>query len=100
MTTVLYPPDKAVKVAKKFIEATTKPLPPFMKRLYVFTTARTDLGMKTCGIYEVDDAKLKEGIIELTKYFVQFYDIEGFKYEVEPMLTAQEAIPLLGIKMP
>ena len=53
--------------------------------------------MKVCGIYEVDDAKVKEGIIELTKYFIQFYDIEGFRYEVEPMLTAQEAIPLLGI---
>lgn len=100
MTTVLYPPDKAVKVAKKFIEVTTKPLPPFMKRLYVLTTASSQLGMKVCGIYEVDDAKLKEGVIELNKYFIQFFDIEGFRYEVEPMLTVQEAIPLLGIKMP
>jgi hypothetical protein len=97
MTTVLYPPDKAVKVAKKFIEAMAKPLPPFLKRLHVLVTTNSQSGMKVCGIYEVNDAKVKEGIIELTKYFIQFYDIEGFRYEVEPMLTAQEAIPLLGI---
>jgi len=100
MTTVAYPPDKAVKVAKKFIEATAKPLPRFIKRLYVLTTPGGEVGFKVHGIYEVDDAKIKEGIKELVKYYVQFHDIEGFRYDIETMLTAQEAIPLLGIKMP
>ena len=100
MTTVIYPPDKAVKMAKKFIEATAKPLPPFIKRLHILSNVRVDVGMKIHGIYEVDDAKIKEGIIELGKYFMQFNDIEGCKYEIEPMLTVQEAMPLLGIKMP
>jgi len=97
VTTTTYPPDKAVQMAKKFIKATEKPLPSFVKRVSVLTTAGGELGMKVLGIYEVDDAKLKEGIIELSKYFVQFYDIEGFRYELEPMLPATEAIPLLGI---
>jgi len=95
MTTVTYPPGESKKIANKFIAATAKLLPAFMKRLYVLTTAKGELGIKVCGIYEVDDNKVKEGLIELTKYFVQFYDIEGFKYEVETMLTAQEAIPLV-----
>ena len=95
MTTATYPPEKSVAVAKKFTAASAKPLPAFIKRLHVLITARGDLGMKAYGIYEVNDAKLKDAMIELTKYFVQFIDIEGFRYEIEPMLTAQEAIPLV-----
>ena len=98
MTTVTYPPDKAVKMSKKFIEATAKPFPPFIKPLYRLSNPILDVGYKVHGIYEVDDAKIKEGIIELTKYFFQFNDIEGFRWGYETMLTVQEAIPLLGIK--
>jgi len=46
---------------------------------------------------EVDDAKVKEGVKEVNKYYVQFFDVEGFRYDVEVMLPAVEALPLLGI---
>ena len=97
VTTVMYPPDKAVQMAKKFIKATEKPLPSFMKRLYVLAGPGGAAGMKVIGIYDVDDAKLKEGVKEISKYYAQFFDVEGFRYDVEPMLPAAEAIPLLGI---
>jgi hypothetical protein len=96
MTTATYPPGEATKISKKFMTATAKPLPPFVKRLHVLMTAKADQGLKTCGIYEIDDSKIKEGIMELTRYYVQYYDIKGFQYEIEPMLTAAEAIPLLN----
>jgi hypothetical protein len=95
--TVTYPPDKSVQVAKKFIKATEKPLPSFVKRLHVLSGSGGALGMKVLGIYEVDDAKVKEGIKEINKYYVQFFDIDGFRYNVEVMLPAAEAVPLLGI---
>jgi hypothetical protein len=97
-TTCTYPPDKNVKVLKKFIEATAKPLPSFIKRVSVLGTSRVDIGFKVNGLYEIDDAKIKEGILELTKYYNQFTDIEGCRYELEPMLTPQDMIALLGIK--
>jgi hypothetical protein len=37
-------------------------------------------------LFEVDDAKVTEGIIEVTKQCVQFNEIEDFKYEIETML--------------
>jgi hypothetical protein len=97
IATITYPPDKAIQMAKKFIKAMEIPLPSFIKRLYVLTSAGGELGVKALGIYEVEDAKLKEGIKELTKSFVQYYDVEGFRFNLEPMLSAAEAIPLLGI---
>ena len=95
--TVTYPPDKSVQMAKKFIKASEKPLPSFVKRLHVLSTTGGELGMKVLGIYEVDDAKLKEGIKEINKNYVQFFDVEGFRYSVELMLPAAEALPLLGM---
>jgi hypothetical protein len=95
--TVTYPPDKAVQMAKKFIKTTEKPLPPFIKRLHVLTAAGGEPGIKVLGIYEVDDAKIKEGIKEMTKNYAQYFDVEGFRYSVEVMVPAAEAIPLLGM---
>jgi len=71
-------------------------LPPFLKRLQILGDSRMDKGMKVLSIYEADDARIKESIIELTKMYVQFNGIEGFRYEIEPMLTVKEALALMG----
>ncbi len=86
LTTVVYPPDKSIRVAKKFTEIMARPLPPFMKRLYTFGNSKIDPGVKVLQLFEVDDAKVTEGIIEVTKQCVQFNEIEDFKYEIETML--------------
>jgi hypothetical protein len=99
VTTVLYPPDKSIVAAEKFIEVTAKELPPFLKRLQVLGDSRMDKGMKVLSVYEVEDTKIKDGIIELTKMYVQFNGIEGFRYEIEPMLTVKEALGVLGMKI-
>ena len=99
VTTVIYPPDKSIVAAEKFIEVTAKELPPFLKRLQVLGDSRMDKGMKVLSIYESEDARVKESIIALTKMYVQFNGIEGFRYEIEPMLTVKEALGVLGIKI-
>ena len=99
VTTVVYPPDKSIIAAEKFIEVTAKELPPFLKRLQVLGDSRMDKGMKVLSIYETEDARIKESIIELTKMFAQFNGIEGFRYEIEPMLTVKEALCVLGMKI-
>jgi hypothetical protein len=99
VTTVVYPPDKSIIAAEKFIEVTAKELPPFLKRLQILGDSRMDKGMKVLSIYEADDARIKESIIELTKMYVQFNGIEGFRYEIEPMLTVKEALAVLGMKI-
>ncbi len=96
VTTVIYPPDKSIVAAEKFIEVTAMELPPFLKRLNVLGDSRMDKGMKVLSIYEAEDTKIKESIIELTKMYVQFNGIEGFRYEIEPMLTVRDALAVLG----
>ena len=98
VTTVVYPPDKSIIVAEKFIEVMAKELPPFIKRLHVLGDSRMDEGVKVLSVFEVEDARIKDGIIELTKMYVKFNGIEGFRYEIETMLTAQESLAALGMK--
>lgn len=97
VTTVTYPPDKTAQITKKFIKGAEKPLPPFIKPGHVLTAPAGELGIKNLVIYEIEDAKWKEGIKELGKRYAQFYDIEGFRFSMELMLSTTEAIPLLGI---
>ena len=97
VSTVIYPLDKAVEISRAFIKSTETPLPSHTTRVHVLASA-TEQGMKVLGIYEIDDAQVPEGIKELTRRYAElFFGIEGFKYQLEPMLTAEEAIPLLGL---
>ena len=94
VSTSTYPLTKTNEVSARFQKAAAAQLPSFLKRLYTLTTPGGE-GIKVVGIYQVDDDKVAEGLRQLTRYFVEFYDVEGFKYIVETMFTAQESIPLL-----
>jgi hypothetical protein len=88
---------KAVEVVKAFMKAEQTPRPRFLKQLHLLTTTSVESGIKAYVIYEIDAGKEFEGIKEITKRTVQYYSIEGFRYQIEPVLTPAEAIPLLGI---
>ena len=92
---VTYPASKQREMMGRFQKATALPLPSSLKRLYVLGTAG-DAGMKVLGIYEVADDKVADGAKELFEYYSQYWDVEGFKYTLEPMWTAQETIALMS----
>jgi hypothetical protein len=89
VTTALFPPDKSQKVAGKYLEEAATELPPFLKRLQVLVNSKTEEGIKVLSIFEVDDANIKDGIVEITKRCVQFNAIPGFRFEIETMLPRQ-----------
>lgn len=97
VATATYPPDKAGEVTKKFLKGADKPLPSFIKPGHMLTAPGGELGIKVLVIYDIDDAKFKEGIKEIAKRYVPFCDIAGFRYNFEVMMSTTEAIPLLGI---
>ena len=98
VSTVTYPPSQSTEATRAFIKSTETPLPPFVKRLYVLTMGDIEHGTKVLGIYEVDDGKVPDGIKEVVKRYAElFFGIEGFRYQIEAALTAEEAIPLLQL---
>ena len=98
MLTSTYPLDKAIEAGKTFIKGMETPLPSFVK-LTVYLTS-TELGIKGYSLFEIEDGKLAEGIREVIKRQVAFHKIVGYKWKVETLLTAEEALPLVGLAPP
>jgi len=95
--TTRMPTNKSIEVAKVFAKAVKKPLPSCLKRGNVLVTASGEEWFKALAIYEVEDAKLADAIKALVEYEAQFIGIEGYRYQVDIMLDAEEALPLIGI---
>ena len=98
MWTSTYSATKAVEVVQTFRKSLAEPLPSFLKRLHVLTACGVgEPGIRDYLIYEADKGKEYDALAELQRRAAYFFNIEGFKYQIEPVFTADEAIPWLGI---
>jgi hypothetical protein len=99
MLTDTYPNAKSKEVVEAFRKSMAEPMPPFLKRVHVLTAFGVgEPGIRNYTIYEVDKGKEHDGLAELQRRMASyFFDIEGYKYQIEPVFNADEAIPLLGL---
>jgi len=96
MVTHMYPTKSTAEVAKVAVGVLAKAPPPYVKRLGQYITAGSD-GFKTYALYEIEKGHVEEGFKELNKRLVPWFNIEGWKFTVEPLMTPEEAIPMLGL---
>ncbi len=94
-----FPNDKCVEVGKIFLKIMAKKLPPFMKRVEVYTEAR-EKGMSGYAIYEIDDDKVGDGLRELTNRQIAYHEIAGYRWRVATVMKAAESLALLGLAPP
>ena len=92
-----YPNDKLVDVLKTY-KKSTENTPPYIKTIGVFGKADLETGTKGYALYEIDDDKAYEGIREMTIRMIPFFQIQGYKYELTTLASADDAIETLGIK--
>lgn len=97
MVTAWFPPNKSPEVARKHLEIAQKfPRAPFEKRLMGGTTADRN-GIKDIMIIEVEKGKYEEALNLTARRLLEYFDIEGYRYEVETLLTLEEGMALLGL---
>jgi len=94
MVTQTYPTKSVAEVAKVGMERLAKAPPPYVKRLGVYTTPGGD-GLKSYSLYEIEKGHEEEGAKEVNKNLVAFFNIEGWKFTWESLMTAEEAATLL-----
>ncbi len=95
ISNVSYPPESAKDMASRFLEA---PQPPdFMTKNGPFVNASLTDGVLITTMYELDNAKLAEGLNFLGSYFAIFFGIPGFKYQFKPHFTVEEGLKMLGM---
>ena len=94
-----YPLKSVMEVGKRFVESLKDPLPDYVNRLAIYTR----YGGKGIQVYspvEIEKGREDEGLKELVKWYVPFFDIEGFEVKIEFVLIAEESLPLIGLEMP
>jgi hypothetical protein len=101
MVTSWYPPDKAIEVAKKFLEVMQKfPQESFEKPLLLGGVTSVKDGIRVIAITEVEKGKYEEAMNLISRREVEYFGIEGFRFEMATLLTVEEAMPLVGLEMP
>ncbi|MFX1339331.1 MAG: hypothetical protein ACFFDK_12035 [Promethearchaeota archaeon] len=101
LITSLYPLGKAEEVAKAYLEVRKTPLDRNLaKRVVPLAVRMTKEGIKVIAVYEVKPGKAEEALADLSKRVLPFGEVEGYKLEVETLLSGSEALSLLGLKMP
>ena len=101
MVTSWYPPNKAIEVAKKLLEGMQKfPQESFEKPLVLAGVTSVKDGIRGITITEVEKGKYEEALNLTAKRLVEYFGIEGYRFEIETLMTIEEAMPLLGLEMP
>lgn len=96
MVTTWYPPHKAPEIAKLYLKSPRKI--PFVSKWRVFNTAGGANGIKQYHLIYTERGKAEEAIGEVNRYFIPFFNIEGFRYLVEPLLGVSDSYKSIGMK--
>lgn len=90
-----YPTDSTQEMAKRFLEAPQ--VPDFMKRKGPYVGSSLAEGISIVALYELDNAKLAEGMDFIANFYAMFFGVPGFKYEISPHFEVTEALKMIGM---
>ena len=102
ITTSFYPSDKAMEVAKKYLEYLKK-YPPDQtlgSELVPAAVKTTEKGIKVLNIVEVKKGKLEESLNRAANEMAMFLSIVGFEYSIDVHLSVTEAMATIGMSLP
>ena len=98
ITFTWYPPSQAKKVAQRYLDSLKKlPVPPIIKRLVPAATASTKEGFEVLNVDEVKKEDLWEANNYLSKFMLEFQDIEGVRFHIRNFSTIAEGLKLIGM---
>jgi hypothetical protein len=102
ITKSIYPSDKAPEAGKKYLEALTKyPPDEHLGPLLVPAGVKsTPQGIEAISVTEVKPGKLEEAITYVSNFMAMFLSIQGYESTTDVYLKAEEALGLIGMKLP
>jgi hypothetical protein len=94
MVNMTYPITSVMDIGKEFL--TSDPLPDWLTRPSIHI-AWGGAGIKQYVLYEAAAGHEQEAVPTLSKRMLHFNSVPGVMVTVEPVMTMEEAFPLLGI---
>ena len=103
MLTAWIPAEKARVFGKRVLEGIRKfPADESVSKLIVQAAGTSEGCIRTFAISEVVDGKISEALTRATNFAIFYAESvgEGFKYNVETVMSAMEAMRIIGLEMP
>ena len=92
---ISFPAESAKKVGECFV--TASPLPDYITRRGPYISSNNMDGISSLSIFELDNAKLAEGMTAISDYVTGFFDVPGFAYEIKVRFEVEEALKMIGL---
>ena len=90
------PHNKTEQWSKIFIEVSKKPLPSCITKWQTFSSSDGTDGIKGYNLIFTDRTKGDEALVEITKMIMPFWQIEGYRWKLEPLIGVSDSMTVLG----
>ena len=98
MGTQWIPHNKTEQWSMIFMEARKKPLPSCIKKWQTFSSADGENGIKGINIIYTERGQGDEALVEITKMIMPFWEIEGYRWKLEPIIGVSDSMKVLEKK--
>ncbi|MFW9867278.1 MAG: hypothetical protein ACFFEN_14370 [Candidatus Thorarchaeota archaeon] len=96
---VWYPLSQANTVAQKYLEMFQKlPVISSIKRIVPAANAATKEGIEVMVVDEVKREDVGEALDYLSRFLIEFRDIEGFRFNIRTFSTLNEGMAYIGVR--
>jgi hypothetical protein len=96
MVTGTYPPTKQKELNKIYGAANKPAYPASVKKMYNWVAQVTAGMYKVYAVYKCPDDKVMDALAGLTKRYNFYAQIDGYKYAIELLVDAEEAIKMMA----
>jgi hypothetical protein len=97
---MMWPNDKSDEMGKLFLKVAPM-LPKVLKRVSEAPWFTADEnGIIAYNVFETEEGKLYEALKGVFNYLNNYRHVEGFRAKAEPVLTAKDTMPMLGLQAP
>ena len=101
MTTTWIPQGKEVEIGEKYLNIMREiPGESFEKSVLPLGVISTKEGTKVISIVKIKEGQYEKAINRVTKRLLKLSSVNGLKYQIETLLSGQEALSLIGLGIP
>ena len=90
------PHNKTEQWSEIFAKVASNPLPSCIKKWQTFSSADGSDGIKGINIIYTEKGKGDEALIEITRTIMPFWEIEGYRWKLEPIIGVSDSMKALG----
>jgi len=95
ISNVIYPPESAHEIAKRYLKAPI--LPDFLKKMGPYVSTSRHEGVNSITFYEVDDARLSQALKAIGESLAIYIGVPGYNYDIKPYFELEEGLKMIGM---